>query len=69
MTMGFRYSLTKMAWELIRARGSLHQMTDRCAHKDAAAHSTRELAALLGDNADHPGGRRSAASRRPWATT
>ncbi|WP_327362110.1 MULTISPECIES: maleylpyruvate isomerase family mycothiol-dependent enzyme [unclassified Streptomyces] len=54
MTMGFRYSLTKMAWELIRARGSLHQMTDRCAHKDAAAHSTRELAALLGDNADHP---------------
>ncbi|MFD8980386.1 maleylpyruvate isomerase family mycothiol-dependent enzyme [Streptomyces sp. NPDC059564] len=54
MTMGFRYSLAKTAWELIRARGSLHRMTDRCAHKDAAAHSTRELAALLGDNADHP---------------
>ncbi|WP_404958396.1 maleylpyruvate isomerase family mycothiol-dependent enzyme [Streptomyces sp. 147326] len=54
MTMGFRYSLSKTAWELIRARGSLHRMTDRCAHKDAAAHSTRELTAFLGDNADHP---------------
>ncbi|WP_371677773.1 maleylpyruvate isomerase family mycothiol-dependent enzyme [Streptomyces sp. NBC_01276] len=54
MTMGFRYSLPKMARELIRARGSLHRMTDLCAHKDAAAHSTRELAAFLGDNADHP---------------
>lgn len=54
MTMGFRYSLPKMARELINARGSLHRMTDRCAHKDAAAHSTRELAAFLGDNADHP---------------
>ncbi|WP_405942028.1 maleylpyruvate isomerase family mycothiol-dependent enzyme [Streptomyces sp. NBC_00207] len=54
MTMGFRYSLSKTVRELIRARGSLHRMTDRCAHKDAAAHSTRELAAFLGDNADHP---------------
>lgn len=31
-----------------------YRMTDRCAHRDAAAHSTRELAALLRDNADHP---------------
>ncbi|MFF4578124.1 maleylpyruvate isomerase family mycothiol-dependent enzyme [Streptomyces sp. NPDC001389] len=54
MSMGFRYSLSKMAWELIRARGNLHRMTDRCARKDAATHSTRELAALLSDNADHP---------------
>ncbi|MFI5774551.1 maleylpyruvate isomerase family mycothiol-dependent enzyme [Streptomyces sp. NPDC051658] len=54
MTMGFRYSLPKMAWELVRSRGNLHRMTDRCAHEDAAAHSTRELAALLRDNADHP---------------
>ncbi|MGO4458663.1 maleylpyruvate isomerase family mycothiol-dependent enzyme [Streptomyces sp. M-16] len=54
MTMGFRYSLPKMARELINARGSLHRMTDRCARKDADAHSTRELAAFLGDNADHP---------------
>ncbi|MEV0410346.1 maleylpyruvate isomerase family mycothiol-dependent enzyme [Streptomyces sp. NPDC050448] len=54
MTMGFRYPLPKMAWELIRARGSLHRMTDRCARKDAASHSARDLAALLNDNADHP---------------
>lgn len=54
MTMGFRYSLSKTAWELIRSRGSLHRMTDRCARKDSAAHSTRELAALLRDHADHP---------------
>ncbi|MFB7462513.1 maleylpyruvate isomerase family mycothiol-dependent enzyme [Streptomyces sp. NPDC056224] len=54
MTMGFRYSLSTTVWELLRARGDLHRMTDRCARKDAAAHSTRELAAFLGDNADHP---------------
>ncbi|MFD5193884.1 maleylpyruvate isomerase family mycothiol-dependent enzyme [Streptomyces sp. NPDC058357] len=54
MTMGFRYSLPRTAWELIGSRGNLHRMTDRCAHKDAAAHTTRELAALLRDNADHP---------------
>ncbi|MFD5509358.1 maleylpyruvate isomerase family mycothiol-dependent enzyme [Streptomyces sp. NPDC127051] len=54
MTMGFRYSLPRMARELIGARGSLHRMTDRCARKDAATHSTRELAAFLGANADHP---------------
>lgn len=68
MTMGFRYSLPTMVWELVKARGSLHRMTDRRARKDAAAHSTRELAALLADNADHPGRRPSAGSRRPWAT-
>ncbi|MEU6016817.1 maleylpyruvate isomerase family mycothiol-dependent enzyme [Streptomyces sp. NPDC047515] len=54
MSLGFRYSFPKTAWELVQARGSLHRMTDRCARKDAAAHSTGELAAALGDNADHP---------------
>ncbi|MGW7004953.1 maleylpyruvate isomerase family mycothiol-dependent enzyme [Streptomyces sp. NPDC054933] len=54
MTMGFRYSIPKMALELVKARGNLHRMTDRCAREDAAAHSTRELAALLRDNANHP---------------
>ncbi|WP_330261445.1 maleylpyruvate isomerase family mycothiol-dependent enzyme [Streptomyces sp. NBC_00539] len=54
MTMGMRYSLPEVARELIRARGSLHRMTDRCARADAAAFSTRELAGLLRDNADHP---------------
>ncbi|MFF1560510.1 maleylpyruvate isomerase family mycothiol-dependent enzyme [Streptomyces sp. NPDC058279] len=54
MTLGFRYSLPATAWELVKARGSLHRMTDRCARKDAAAHSTGELASFLRDNADHP---------------
>ncbi|MFG2982268.1 maleylpyruvate isomerase family mycothiol-dependent enzyme [Streptomyces sp. NPDC048258] len=54
MTMGFRYPLSKVAWELVRARGNLHRMTDRCARKDAAGYATRELAAFLRDNADHP---------------
>ncbi|MEV6578165.1 maleylpyruvate isomerase family mycothiol-dependent enzyme [Streptomyces sp. NPDC051582] len=54
MTMGFRYSLPKMALELVKARGRIHRMTDVCARRDAAAHSPRELAALLRDNARHP---------------
>ncbi|MCX4787349.1 maleylpyruvate isomerase family mycothiol-dependent enzyme [Streptomyces sp. NBC_01221] len=54
MTMGFRYSFPTMVWELVRARGKLHAMTDRCARRDAASHATGELAAFLRDNADHP---------------
>ncbi|MCQ4040919.1 maleylpyruvate isomerase family mycothiol-dependent enzyme [Streptantibioticus rubrisoli] len=54
MSMGFRYSFGKTAWELVKARGNLHRMTDRCARVDAAAHSTRALAASLRDNADNP---------------
>ncbi|GAA3127649.1 maleylpyruvate isomerase family mycothiol-dependent enzyme [Streptomyces rectiviolaceus] len=54
MSLGFRYSLPKTLAELVKARGSLHRMTDRCARKDAAAHSTGQLAAFLRDNADHP---------------
>ncbi|WP_328381617.1 maleylpyruvate isomerase family mycothiol-dependent enzyme [Streptomyces sp. NBC_00400] len=54
MSMGFRYSLPKVAAELVRARGSLHRMTDRCARRDAAAATTGELAGFLRDNARHP---------------
>ncbi|MEU8773334.1 maleylpyruvate isomerase family mycothiol-dependent enzyme [Streptomyces sp. NPDC048606] len=54
MSLGFRYTRSRIARELIAARGSLHRMTDRCARRDAAGHSTRELAAFLADNADHP---------------
>ncbi len=54
MSLGFRYSFGRTAWELVKAGGALHRMTDRCARADAAAHSTRELAASLRDNADHP---------------
>ncbi|MEU6809824.1 maleylpyruvate isomerase family mycothiol-dependent enzyme [Streptomyces sp. NPDC046831] len=54
MSMGFRLSLPAMLSELLKARGSLHRMTDRIARKDAAAHSTTALAAFLRDNAHHP---------------
>ncbi|GGV59274.1 hypothetical protein GCM10010277_62660 [Streptomyces longisporoflavus] len=54
MSLGFRYSLPKTLTELVKARGSLHRMTDRCARRDAAAHSTGRLAAFLRDNAEHP---------------
>lgn len=54
MTTGFRYSLPKTALELVKAGGRLHKMTDRCARRDAAVYSTRELAELLRDNARHP---------------
>ncbi|MFI7356815.1 maleylpyruvate isomerase family mycothiol-dependent enzyme [Streptomyces avidinii] len=54
MSLGFRTSLPGFAAELLRARGSLHRMTDRTARRDAAALGTRELAALLRENAGHP---------------
>ncbi|CAL9565946.1 hypothetical protein SUDANB38_04764 [Streptomyces sp. enrichment culture] len=54
MSLGFRYSLPRIAREIIRARGSLDRMTDHCARADAAAFSTTELASFLRDNAHHP---------------
>ncbi|WP_369215487.1 maleylpyruvate isomerase family mycothiol-dependent enzyme [Streptomyces flavofungini] len=54
MSLGFRHSLPRTLAELLRARGSLHRMTDRCARADAARFSAAELAALLRDNAHHP---------------
>ncbi|MGD3111891.1 maleylpyruvate isomerase family mycothiol-dependent enzyme [Streptomyces sp. YGL11-2] len=54
MTMGFRYSLPKMAGELVKAGANLNRMTDRCARHDAAAYATSELADFLRDNAHHP---------------
>ncbi|MEV7779616.1 maleylpyruvate isomerase family mycothiol-dependent enzyme [Kitasatospora sp. NPDC088351] len=54
MSFGFRYSVPRMAKELVLAGGSLNRMTDRCARKDAAEFSTDRLAAFLRDNATHP---------------
>ncbi|MEU6085152.1 maleylpyruvate isomerase family mycothiol-dependent enzyme [Streptomyces sp. NPDC047108] len=53
MSLGFRYSRSAVAAELLRARGSLHRMTDRCARKDAERHSTTRLASFLRENAHH----------------
>ncbi|MFD0417255.1 maleylpyruvate isomerase family mycothiol-dependent enzyme [Streptomyces sp. NPDC127108] len=54
MSLGFRHSLPRVLWELLRAGGSLHRMTDRRARADAAAFSARDLAGFLRDHADHP---------------
>ncbi|MFD7626739.1 maleylpyruvate isomerase family mycothiol-dependent enzyme [Streptomyces sp. NPDC059851] len=54
MSMGFRLSLPATLGELVKARGHVHRMTDRVAHRDAAAHSVGELTAFLRDNAGHP---------------
>lgn len=54
MSMGFRLSLPATLGELARARGNLHRMTDRVARRDAAAHSTAELARFLREGAHHP---------------
>ncbi|MFI2765114.1 maleylpyruvate isomerase family mycothiol-dependent enzyme [Streptomyces echinatus] len=54
MSMGFRLSLPTVLSELLKARGSLHRMTDRVARRDAAAHTTVQLSAFLRDHAHHP---------------
>ncbi|GCD94719.1 maleylpyruvate isomerase family mycothiol-dependent enzyme [Embleya hyalina] len=54
MSLGFRCSLPRLGLEAVKARGSLHRMTDRRARADAAALSTDELVAALRDNAEHP---------------
>ncbi|MET9292083.1 maleylpyruvate isomerase family mycothiol-dependent enzyme [Streptomyces sp. NPDC003077] len=54
MSLGFRYALPKVVWEVAKARGSLDRMTDRLARRDAAAHSAGRLAAFLRENAEHP---------------
>jgi uncharacterized protein (TIGR03083 family) len=53
VTMPFRYSAGRFAFELLRSGGRFHAMADRCARRDAAA-SPAELLAALADNATHP---------------
>ncbi|MCE4946844.1 MULTISPECIES: maleylpyruvate isomerase family mycothiol-dependent enzyme [Streptomyces] len=54
MSLGFRRPLRTLAVELLKARGSLDRMTDRCARQDAAALTPAALAAALRDHAHHP---------------
>ncbi|MFI1801397.1 maleylpyruvate isomerase N-terminal domain-containing protein [Streptomyces sp. NPDC020379] len=35
MSLGFRSSVPQVMWQLAKARGGLHRMTDRCAREDA----------------------------------
>lgn len=54
MSLGFRYPLPRVLWELAKAGGRLHRMTDRRARADAAAFEPQTLAGFLRDNAEHP---------------
>jgi uncharacterized protein (TIGR03083 family) len=54
ITMPFRYSGRRFAFELARSRGKFDAMADRCARRDAAAMSPDELATALRSNASHP---------------
>ena len=53
ITMPFRYSTPRFAFELARSRGNFTAMADRCARRDAAAPAA-ELTAGLRDNAEYP---------------
>ena len=47
ITMPFRYSGRRFAFELARSRGKFNAMADRCARRDAAVMSPDELATAL----------------------
>ncbi len=54
ITMPFRYSRRRFAFELARSRGKFNVMADRCARRDAAVMSSDELVTALASNASHP---------------
>ena len=53
-TMPFRYSLRRVAWEIVKARGSFDRMADRRARIDAQQLSSAQLWESLRDNIEHP---------------
>ncbi|UYM05386.1 maleylpyruvate isomerase family mycothiol-dependent enzyme [Solicola gregarius] len=54
ITMAFRYSLPRVALEMVKSRGRFDAMADRRARVDADELSVRELAAAVRDNIHHP---------------
>jgi uncharacterized protein (TIGR03083 family) len=53
-TMPFRQSVGQTLVELMKARGSINRMADRCARRDATRMTSTELLAALRDNVAHP---------------
>ncbi|MEU0478375.1 maleylpyruvate isomerase family mycothiol-dependent enzyme [Streptosporangium sp. NPDC006013] len=53
-TMPFRTSLGRTLLELVKARGDVNRMADRCARRDAAGLPPERLLASLRDNVAHP---------------
>ncbi len=54
LVMPFRYSLPRVAFNMLKARGDFNKMADRVARTDGSALSPAELSAALRSNADHP---------------
>ncbi|TQN37427.1 uncharacterized protein (TIGR03083 family) [Blastococcus colisei] len=54
ITMPFRYSLPRVAWEMVKARGSFDRLADRRARIDAQVLSSAQLWESLRDNIEHP---------------
>ncbi|MEV6560551.1 maleylpyruvate isomerase family mycothiol-dependent enzyme [Nocardia sp. NPDC051756] len=54
MTMPYRLSGPRFAFEMVRAAGSFHRMSDRTARHDAAELSAEDLLKWLWDNVAHP---------------
>lgn len=54
VTMPFRYSLPRVVWEMVRARGSFDRMADRRARIDARQLASAQLWESLRDNVGHP---------------
>ena len=53
-TMPYRYSPARVAWEMVKARGSFDRMADRRARIDARELSAGQLWESLRDNVEHP---------------
>lgn len=53
-TMPYRTSLPRILLEIVKARGDINRMADRCARRDAAQLSSAHLLTALRDNAEHP---------------
>ncbi|SOE01287.1 maleylpyruvate isomerase family mycothiol-dependent enzyme [Blastococcus haudaquaticus] len=53
-TMPFRYSAPRVAWEMVKARGSAERMADRRARIDAGQLSAGQLWESLRDDVEHP---------------
>lgn len=54
VTMPYRYSLPRVAWEIARARGNFDRMADRRARIDARQLTSAQLWESLRDNVEHP---------------
>ncbi len=53
LTMGFRYSVPKIAWQMLKARGDFNKVADRIARADGSKLSTAELVDIIRRNADN----------------